>query len=279
MWVRDNGPIFVFDKQNRLRVTDWGFNGWGGRCEFSNCNQIPKRVAEALNLPITTVPMVNEGGSVEIDGRGTLMAKRSSILNRNRNKGWKQQDAEAYFSRYLGVSNFIWLDGLKGGDITDDHIDGTARFANGDTIVTFFRKDFEDPKEYDILKTATNADGKTYKIVHLPLTKRKVVNRDYGFYINYYIGNEVVLVPSFDDPNDVIAADSMQALYPGRKVVSIPMKEVLRDGGTVRCFVLPKNGSKIRCSQKLTNSYVLLSRPNKRHDSLCYTAKTQRAMT
>ena len=122
VWIRDNGPVFCFDKKDRLHITDWGFNGWGERCDYKNCNQIPKRVAKELDLPVTTIPMVNEGGSIEIDGNGTLMAKRSCILNRNRNKGWKQEDAEAYFRRYLGVSNFIWMDGTKGMDITDDHM-------------------------------------------------------------------------------------------------------------------------------------------------------------
>jgi agmatine deiminase len=87
------------------------------------------------------------------------MAKRSSILNRNRNPGWKQSDVEAYFKRYLGVTNFIWLDGAAGGDITDDHIDGTARFAAGNTIVTFFRDDFVRRREYDVLAAANYADG------------------------------------------------------------------------------------------------------------------------
>jgi agmatine deiminase len=235
VWVRDNGPVFVFDGQNNLHITDWGFNGWGGKCDYDNCNQIPKRVAKALGLPCTTIPMVNEGGSVEIDGHGTLMAKKSSILNRNRNKGWKQADAEAYFRKFLGVNNFIWLDGAKGLDITDDHIDGTARFATGNVIVTFFREDFEDPREYDILAKATNAEGEKYRLVHLPLTERKVTRKDYGFYINFYVGNEVVLMPSFDDDSDEEAANTLQALYSDRKVVPIPMKEVFQDGGMVHC--------------------------------------------
>jgi agmatine deiminase len=141
VWVRDNGPIYVFDESDQLHVTDWGFNGWGKRYGYKMSNMIPKLVASALNLPCTTIPMINEGGAVELDGNGTLMAKRSSILNRNRNPGWTQEDAEAYFRGYLGATNFIWLPGAKGQDITDDHIDGTARFADENTIVTFYRKD------------------------------------------------------------------------------------------------------------------------------------------
>ena len=235
VWVRDNGPIFCFDEDDRLLVTDWGFNGWGKKYEFQNSNKIPKKVAKELGLPCTTVPMINEGGSVEIDGKGTLMAKKSSILNRNRNPGWRQEDAEAYFTRYLGVTNFIWLEGTKGQDVTDDHIDGTARFSHDNVIVTFFRDDFLDPREYDILAAAVNAKGEKYRLVHLPVTKRKVAKGDYGFYVNFYVGNDVVLMPAFDDPNDDVAAKVLQALYPKREVVKIPMAEVLKDGGMVHC--------------------------------------------
>ena len=236
VWTRDNGPIFVFDNQDKnLTISNWEFNGWGNKFPYKESNEVPKLIAEELGLPIVDVPMVHEGGSVEVDGRGTLMAKRSSILNRNRNKGWKQKDAEAYFSHYLGVNNFIWLDGQKGLDITDDHIDGTARFARKNTIVTFYRKDFLNRKEYDILEKAVNADGEKYNLVHLPITTRRVAGREYGYYVNYYVGNKVVLMPSFDDPSDDVAAATLQELYPNRKVVMIPMVEVLKDGGMVHC--------------------------------------------
>lgn len=236
VWIRDNGPIFVFDERNRLHITDWGFNGHGGRYDYKLSNDIPKLLAQDLNVPVTSIPMINEGGSIEVDGDGTLMAKRSSILNKNRNRGWKQEDAEAYFRRYLGVTNFIWLDGQAGIDITDDHIDGTARFAHNNTIVTFAREDFLNRREYDELKKATNAHGMPYTIVHLPLTRRKVVNGEYGSYINYYAGNKVVLMPSFDDPSDEEARNTLQALYGvDRTVVMVPMKEVMRDGGMVHC--------------------------------------------
>jgi agmatine deiminase len=237
VWCRDNGPIFVRDHDNEdgLHILDWGFNGWGKKDDYKLSNEIPKLLAQDLGMPITTIPMINEGGSIEVDGYGTLMAKKSSILNRNRNPEWTPKNAEAYFSRYLGVSNFIWLDGTPGLDITDDHIDGTARFANGNTIVTFRRKDFEDPREYDVLQQSTNVKGEHYTMVHLPLTTRKVVNRDYGSYINYYVGNEVVLAPSFDDPSDEEAKNTLQALYSDRRVVMIPMTEVLKDGGMMHC--------------------------------------------
>ncbi len=233
VWVRDNGPIFTYDAKDNLVVQDWKFNGWGNKSEYQNDNAIPKKVGEALNLKVVNVDMVNEGGSVELDGNGTLMAKRSSILNNNRNRGWTQKDAEDYFRKYLGVTNFIWLDGVKGQDITDDHIDGTARFANGNTIVTYSKEDSQ-PGEYDILKSAKNVDGKRYKIVELPYSYRRIKGYE-GSYINYYVGNDVVLVPNYNDPMDEVANAKIQTLYPNRKVVGIVVNELYKDGGMIHC--------------------------------------------
>jgi len=235
IWMRDTAGVFV-RREGELVLENWGFNGWGAKTPFRKDNQIPLKMAQALGMTAVNIPLVNEGGSIELDGHGTLMAKESSILNRNRNPDWSKSDVEKCFRHYLGVTNFIWLKGHKGGDITDDHIDGTARFAcDGRVIVTFAREDFEYPNEYDSLAQATNAYGQHYRMVHLPLTKRKVVKRDYGFYVNYYVANHVVLMPSFDDPNDDVAKEILQDLYSDRKVVQIPMTEVLKDGGMVHC--------------------------------------------
>ena len=168
----------------------------GKKADWWYDDYIPNDVGYELNLPVEKVKMTNEGGSIEVDGRGTLMAKRSSILNRNRNKGWTQQDAEAYFRRYLGATNFIWLDGTPGLDITDDHIDGTARFANGDTIVTHKRRDYQKPEDYDALIRSKDANGNAYNFVILPMTEYEVPGAGHrGLYINYYVGNDVVIVP------------------------------------------------------------------------------------
>lgn len=235
VWVRDNGPIFVFDETNALTITNWGFNGWGGKSDYINDNQIPNKVGDAIGVPVVDVAMVNEGGSIELDGRGTLMAKRSSILNNNRNPGWTQAEVEEYFTTYLGVTNFIWLEGVKGGDITDDHIDGTARFVNGNTIITYTPAE-SDPDEYAILSNATDVNGNLYDIVHLPITQNNVPGTgDLGIYINFYVGNEVVLVPNFNDPNDQAAMDVIQGLFPDKAVVGIEAAELAKDGGMVHC--------------------------------------------
>jgi agmatine deiminase len=255
VWVRDNGPIYVKDKNNNLVIQDWGFNGWGNKIDdqtglliqSANCNLIPAKVATEQGKTIVDINsiMTSEGGSVVMDGNGTLMACKSSILNNNRNPGMTQKQAEAIFTKYLGQTNFIWLDGQAGLDITDQHIDGFAIFGNQNTIVTMEQTDLLD---YDIkqsgidkLYSAKKTDGTAYIFLKVPLTKNNVLttcgtNLGYkGSYINYYIANNKVLVPNYNDPNDAVANAKIQTLYPTRMVVGIDVRNLYENGGMVHC--------------------------------------------
>lgn len=245
-WVRDNGPIYVKDNNGNLFIQDWGFNGWGNKAEYSNCNSVPSKIATDTNIPkidLNSV-MINEGGSVEIDGNGVLMACKSSILNTNRNPGMTQQQAEAIFTKNLGVTKFIWLQGKAGLDITDMHIDGFARFANSSTIVTMDSDDlaYWQVPDGDItqLYGATGKNGAAYQFVKIPLTQYDVMttygkNVGRASYINYYIANNRVLVPNYDDPNDAVANEIIQRLYPDKKVVGIDCRNLFANGGMVHC--------------------------------------------
>lgn len=246
VWVRDNGPIYVKDKNGKIVIQDWGFNGWGEKADYENCNSIPSKIAGAQGLQRVNLNhiMINEGGSVEIDGNGTLMACKSSILNKNRNPGMTQQEAEEIFTRYLGVTNFIWLTGKAGLEITDMHIDGFARFANASTIVTMNADDLDywqvPAADADKLLAAKNKKGTPYTFVKIPLTRNNVrttygKNVGRGSYINYYIANNRVLVPNYNDPNDAIANNIIQQLYPGKKVVGIDCRDLFANGGMVHC--------------------------------------------
>lgn len=247
VWVRDNGPIYVRDKNNQLVIEDWGFNGWGEKADFEHCDLIPTKIAQQQNRTVVNLnnEMVNEGGAVEIDGNGTLLATKSAILNSNRNPGLSQADAEAIFKTYLGVTNVIWLDGVAGLEITDMHIDGFARFGNASTIVTMVQNDlveWEVPQS-DITKlyAAKDNSGTAYNFVYLPLTQNNVVttngtNLGYkGSYVNYYIANMKVLVPNYNDPNDAIANQLIQNLYPTRTVVGIDVRNLYANGGMIHC--------------------------------------------
>lgn len=246
-WIRDNGPIYVHDQDGNLIIQDWGFNGWGDKAEFSQCDAIPALIGQAQNRTVIDLNniMINEGGSVELDGHGALMACKSSILNSNRNPGMSQVEAEAIFTKYLGATHFIWLEGQAGLEITDQHIDGFARFGNANIIVTMENDDLLD---YDVLQSdidrlyaATNKEGVPYDFLMLPLTQNDVVttygqNLGYkGSYCNYYIANTKVLVPTYNDPNDAVALAALQTLYPNRTVVGIDFRNAYANGGMIHC--------------------------------------------
>ena len=248
VWVRDNGPIFVYDANNQLKITDWGFNGWGYDASYSKDDTVPRGVETALGMArVDLNDIVLEGGAIEVDGRGVLMATRSSILEPARNPGLSQADAEAAMADNLGIAKFIWLDGAPGGkeDITDMHIDGFARFGTPDTIMTMSRSDLSywglSTADIDRLYRATDIDNAPYRFVQLPLTARDVVTsygynlRYKGSYVNYYVGNTVVLMPEYKDPNDAVAKAILQAQYPGRTVVGIDVRNLYRNGGMVHC--------------------------------------------
>ena len=246
-WVRDNGPIFVKDKNGKVVIEDWGFNGWGKKAKFENCNAIPSKIANDKGFQVVDLNsiMTNEGGAVEIDGNGTLLATKSAVLNKNRNPNLSQKQAEDIFTKYLGVTNFIWLDGVAGLEITDMHIDGFARFGNKNTIVTMSENDLLEwqvkPSDIKKLYNSKDKNNKSYQFVKLPLTKNNVTTEygkklDYqGSYINYYIANTVVLVPNYNDQNDKIANAIIQKTYPSQTVIGIDVRNLYANGGMIHC--------------------------------------------
>lgn len=247
VWVRDNGPIYTRDSVGQLVLQDWGFNGWGNKADYTHCNSVPAKIASDQNIPKIDLNnlMTIEGGSYEIDGNGTFMATKSAILNANRNPGMSQAEAEAIFKKYLGVSHFIWLDGVAGLEITDMHIDGFARFGNKYTIVTMEQPDLLNwdvtQKDIDKLYASKNKNGSPYTFLKLPLTQNNVVTAygtglGYkGSYVNYYISNNNILVPNYNDPNDHVANSLIQSLYPGRTVVGIDVRNLYANGGMIHC--------------------------------------------
>jgi agmatine deiminase len=228
-------------------IEDWNFNGWGKKTPYAKDNIIPASVATAQNMPKIDLnaTMVLEGGAFEIDGNGTFLATKSAILNNNRNPNMTQAQAEAILSQNLGVSNFIWLTGVPNADLTDMHIDGFARFGNTNTIVTMSITDLQywEVPQTDITKlfSAKNKQGIAYNFVKLPLTKNNVItaygkNLGYkGSYVNFYTGNNSVLVPIYNDPNDAVAIQILKQLYPTKTVVGIDCRNLYANGGMVHC--------------------------------------------
>lgn len=243
VWVRDSGPVFVYDKDGNLNIADFEFDGWGEKAEYKNDNKIPSKVGNEKNIPVINIDrFVLEGGSVELDGNGTFMGTLSSVVSENRNDELTVKEAEEYITQYLGTTNFIWLHGVINEDITDAHIDGMARFIDDKTILTVNEEDFSELYEsinmddYDKLLNAKNSKGENYEIIELPLTKNIPNGVDYkGSYLNYYIGNDVVLLPVYDDENDSIAIDIISDLYPNRKVIPINVNSLYKYGGMIHC--------------------------------------------
>lgn len=243
VWSRDTGPVFVYDENGKLTIADFAFDGWGKKTPYKYDDKIPQAVATAKNLPIVKIQdFVLEGGAVELDGAGTLLAAKSSVISKNRNAHMTQEEAVTYLRKYLGVTHFIWLDGVTDQDITDAHIDGMARFYDDKTLLTVSEKDFfelyEDMKEsdYERLLHAENAKGEPYKLIELPMTAQNAKGVAYkGSYLNYYIGNEVVLVPVYGDENDKPALEILEGLYEGRKIVPIDVTALYQYGGMLHC--------------------------------------------
>ena len=245
VWARDSGPIFVYDSDKNLKILDFGFNGWGKKTPSAKDALLRENISKKLGMEkIDLKTLVLEGGAIELDGNGTCLSTRSAVTNKNRNPNLSEAEIEKYISN-LGVSNFIWLDGVSGADITDFHIDGFAKFYDKSTIITLSEKDLAEwgvsDKDINTLMDAKNAQGESYKYEYLPLSKNKVVLNNgeklgyKGSYANYYIGNKVILVPNYNDPNDKIANDIIQKLYPDRKVVGIDVRELYKNGGMIHC--------------------------------------------
>ena len=280
-WVRDNGPIFVYDANNDLTILDFGFNGWGGDTPFALDDPIPTLVAADLSLVVIDLSaFIFEGGSIEIDGNGSVLLTRSSITGADRNPNLTENQIEDYMTTYLGLTNFIWLDGQFGGtlDITDMHIDGFAKFVDANTIVTMSNSDLDywglSNQDITTLTSATDVNGSPYSYITLPLTQNDVTTswggnvQFKGSYVNYYIANDAVLVPIYNDSNDSTALGIIQGLYPNKIAVGIDCSNMFYEGGMVHCVTqqqpIDLNATSIfeinNENRKLTNIVDVLGR-------------------
>ncbi|HEV7323348.1 MAG TPA: agmatine deiminase family protein [Ensifer sp.] len=245
LWCRDSGPSFVVNGKGGLAITQFNFNGWGGKQVHRNDGKIAARVAEHLGLRQFDNGLVGEAGGVETDGRGTLIAHESSWINRNRNKG-SRQEIEAMLLEAMGADKIIWAPGIKGADITDYHIDALARFTGPGVVLIQMGEevDPDDPwsaaafETHDRLAAATDADGKRLKLVVLPdPLDVRVKSADFvSSYVNYYVCNGGVIAAQFGDhAADAEAAAALAELYPGREIVTLDIDALGRLGGGIHC--------------------------------------------
>ena len=250
-WARDHGPIFV----NRLAsaapaganqiALDWRFNSWGEKYgAFDLDDVVPQKLGRRFGFEVIEPGIVLEGGSIDVNGAGSILTTESCLLNPNRNPTLSRADIEDYLRTYLGVSNVLWLgDGIAGDD-TDGHIDDLARFVAPDTIVTVLEDDPADVNykvlrdNLERLRAMRDQDGRAFKIETIPMPPAVIYDgtRLPASYANFYIANGAVLMPTFDAPTDARAAATLARLFPGRRVVSIASTDLVWGLGSIHCL-------------------------------------------
>jgi agmatine deiminase len=246
-WCRDHGPAFLINPRADIKkiVVDWGYNAWGGKYPpFDLDDQIPTLIALHYEIPVVYPGIVMEGGSVEFNGKGTVLTTTSCLLNKNRNPHLNQKKIEEYLYQYYGVDNILWLgDGIAGDD-TDGHIDDLTRFVSPDTVVTVVETDKTDDNYQPLqenLKSLSRMrleNGRQMNIVELPMPSSVVYDdmRLPASYSNFYISNKYVIVPTFRDENDDHALRILQEVFPARKVVGLDSTDIIWGLGSFHCL-------------------------------------------
>ncbi len=245
-WCRDHGPAFVINPDTKQKaIVDWGYNAWGGKYPpYDLDDVIPTKIGEHFGLQVYHPGIVMEGGSVDFNGRGTVLTTTACLLNKNRNPHLNQQQIEEYLQNYYGVEQVLWLgDGIVGDD-TDGHIDDITRFVNEDTVVTVVEENKND-ENYHILqenlqtlKTMRLLNGKQLNIIELPMPDAVIYDNQRlpASYANFYIANSAVVVPIYRSKNDDKALDILQGCFPEHKVVGIDSTDIVWGLGSFHCL-------------------------------------------
>lgn len=243
-WARDHGPIFVRDGDGTLTAIDFVFNAWGEKYKpYDRDDVVPQHIGKQLNIPVVQSPMVLEGGSIDVNGAGSVLTTEQCLLHPNRNPHLTKSDIEKNLEKYLGTTQVLWLNEGIVGDDTDGHIDDIARFVDTNTIVTVVEENSSDENYHilqenlDLLHHMRNPSGTPFTVVELPMPS-PVFFQDHRLpasYANFYIGNHVVLVPTFRCNKDAQALSILQNLFPQRKVIGIDCTDLVWGLGTIHC--------------------------------------------
>jgi agmatine deiminase len=246
-WCRDHGPAFLINPNAAVKkvIVDWGYNAWGNKYPpFDLDDVIPTCISKLYNIPVYHPGIVMEGGSVEFNGKGTILTSTACLLNENRNPHLNQQQIEEYLVHYYGVDQILWVnDGIIGDD-TDGHIDDTVRFVNEDTVLTVIEEDKNDDN-YELLQSNLQQlkkmrllSGKQLNIIELPMPDaiEYEEQRLPASYANFYIANKSVIVPTYRCMNDEKALRIIQDCFPERKVIGIDSTEIIWGLGSFHCL-------------------------------------------
>ena len=249
-WARDHGPIGVICR-NRPLLLDFSFNGWGGKYPADLDNAVSQQLARQgafRDTPLEPVDLILEGGSIEVDGSGSLLTTARCLLAPTRNRQTGREQLEQQLGDWLGITRVLWLNhGYLAGDDTDSHIDTLARFCDIDTIAYVACDDTGDEhfaelaameQELRALRTRT---GDPYRLVALPWPRARYDEhgeRMPATYANFLIINDAVLVPAYDDPADELARERLGTCFPGRAIVSVPCLPLIRQHGSLHCVTI-----------------------------------------
>jgi agmatine deiminase len=262
VWLRDSGPIFVKNPDANLAVTNWKFDAWAKYSNWHLDDQLPHRVARLYHLPeiqpeIAGQRIVLEGGSIDVNGAGVLLTTEECLLSevQQRNPGLTRKQLELAFHDHLGIHQTLWLNRGCAGDDTHGHIDDIARFVAPDTILACVEPNPADKNHLPLaenldrlhsfrhssgpgMRTKSSNQGKHFKIVTLPMPAPVVFEgqRLPASYANFYIANSLVLVPTFNDPNDRRALDIIASCFPTRQIVGIHAVDLVWGLGTLHCL-------------------------------------------
>lgn len=250
-WIRDFGPIFVKNGKERPAVTNWHFNAWAKYRNWRKDDEANSTLAARLKWKMWQPRhrgkrVVLEGGSIDVNGRGTMLTTEECLLStvQARNPGFTRDDIEKVFRDYLGVTHVVWLKNGIAGDDTHGHVDDLARFVNPTTIVTVVEEDKSDVnyaplhENFAFLQHAKDQNGRHLRVEKLPMPEPVFFEgqRLPASYANFYIANKLVLVPTFNDPNDARALNTLRGLFPDRKVIGIACLDLVLGLGTLHCM-------------------------------------------
>jgi agmatine deiminase len=266
-WMRDTGPTFVVGDDGDVRGVDWDFNAWGGLVDglyfpWADDDAVARKVLEIEQLPRYKAGFVLEGGSIDVDGEGTVLVTEECLLSEGRNPGLTKDEIDRRLRDYLGAEKVVWLPYGVYLDETNGHVDNFCRFSAPGKVMLTWTDDVDDPQyersraALELLEKETDARGRAFEVVklHQPgpilITEeesggvdavqgtlpRQPGDRLAGSYVNSYIGNDVVVLPVFDDPHDEAAVAAYTEMFAPRRVVTVPGREILLGGGNVHCI-------------------------------------------